>query len=185
MEITTFQISGPVLIRTKTFHDERGFFTETFNRNLFESLQLPIAFVQDNQSVSKRNVVRGLHYQKPPFAQGKLVRVVKGRALDVLVDIRQGSPTYGQHLAVELSDKETLQLWIPEGFAHGFASLEDETCFQYKCTNYYSPLHETGIRWNDPTLAIEWNLIAPIVSDKDMALPEFSSNLSDFTYSPE
>jgi dTDP-4-dehydrorhamnose 3,5-epimerase len=184
MEITTFQISGPVLIRTKIFQDERGFFTETFNRSVFESLHLPATFVQDNQSVSKRNVIRGLHYQKPPFAQGKLVRVVKGRALDVLVDIRHGSPTYGQHIAVELSEKDMLQLWIPEGFAHGFASLEDDTCFQYKCTNYYSPMHETGIRWNDPFLAIQWNLKEPIVSTKDMALPEFTPNLSDFIYTP-
>ncbi|MFM9008030.1 MAG: dTDP-4-dehydrorhamnose 3,5-epimerase [Bacteroidota bacterium] len=182
MDLEYFPISGPILIRTRTFEDNRGSFTESFNLEAFSNARLPHTFVQDNQSISKKGVIRGLHYQKQPFAQGKLVRVVKGSAWDVAVDIRAGSPTFGQHISVLLSENEPSQLWIPEGFAHGFAALEDGTCFLYKCTNYYSPQHEIGIRWNDPALGIDWGIEHPIVSDKDMALPELNQNLNDFIY---
>ncbi|MCE2847313.1 MAG: dTDP-4-dehydrorhamnose 3,5-epimerase [Sphingobacteriales bacterium] len=182
MELEFFPIPGPILIRTRIFEDMRGGFTESFNLESFAKAQLPHAFVQDNQSISKKGVIRGLHYQKPPFAQGKLVRVVKGSALDVAVDIRTGSPTFGQHIRVLLSEHEPSQLWIPEGFAHGFSALEEGTCFLYKCTNYYSPQHETGICWNDPALGIDWGVENPIVSEKDMALPELKQSLNDFHY---
>lgn len=182
MDLEFFPIPGPVLIRTRTFEDIRGSFTESFNQKSFAEAKLPQTFVQDNQSISKKGVIRGLHYQKSPCAQGKLVRVVKGRALDVAVDIRSGSPTFGQYIRVILSEHEPCQLWIPEGFAHGFAALEEGTCFLYKCTNYYSPEHESGICWNDPNLGINWGIEHAIVSEKDMLLPALDENLNDFQY---
>ena len=164
----TFEIEGLLLIKPRIFEDDRGFFYESFNETKYnEILGSEIQFVQDNISVSKKNVLRGLHFQKPPFAQGKLVTVLRGSVMDVAVDLRKESKTYGQYQLVELSENNKLQFWIPAGFAHGFCSLEDDTIFSYKCSNYYSPQHEETIMWNDPDLAIDWKIINPIVSDKD------------------
>jgi dTDP-4-dehydrorhamnose 3,5-epimerase len=150
------------------FGDQRGYFLESFNEKLFsEVVGKKITFVQDNESLSSKNVVRGLHFQKPPYAQGKLVRVVKGSVLDVAVDLRKKSPTFGKVFTIELSETNKRQFWIPEGFAHGFATLEDNTIFQYKCTSYYSPENEETIKWNDSTLGIDWKINEPIISDKD------------------
>ena len=164
----TFEIKDLLLIQPRIFEDDRGFFYESFNETKYkEILGAEIQFVQDNISVSKKNVLRGLHFQKPPFAQGKLVTVLRGSVMDVAVDLRKESKTYGQYQLVELSENNKLQFWIPAGFAHGFCSLEDDTIFSYKCSNYYSPQHEETIMWNDPDLAIDWKIINPIVSDKD------------------
>lgn len=139
-------------------------------------------FVQDNFSVSKKGTLRGLHYQAPPMAQGKLVSVLKGRVLDVAVDIRVGSPTYGQHVVVELSGDNHRQLWIPQGFAHGFLVLEDDTYFTYKCTNVYSKEHDRGVLWNDPALGIDWQIENPIVSEKDQKHPLFADISKEFEF---
>ncbi len=156
------------IFEPRLFHDNRGYFFESFNQQGFqEAVGEPIVFVQDNESISSKNVLRGLHFQSPPFAQGKLVRVTSGRVLDVAVDIRKSSKTYGQHVAVELSAENKRQLWIPAGFAHGFLALEDNTQFLYKCTAYYSPQHENTLLYNDHKLQINWNCDTPIVSDKD------------------
>jgi dTDP-4-dehydrorhamnose 3,5-epimerase len=167
MEVIKTPIEGLEIIEQRKFADSRGYFTETYNQKLFKEKGLDIQFVQDNLSVSKKNVIRGLHFQNPPFAQGKLVRVLKGSAIDVAVDIRKSSPTYGKHFSVLLSAENNRSLWIPEGFAHGFSSLEDETVFYYKCTNFYNPQTEQSIRWNDPVLAINWRVQNPVVSEKD------------------
>ena len=167
--IKKFEIEGLLLIDPRKFHDERGYFFESFNTiNYQEILGVAHVFVQDNVSVSKKNVLRGLHFQHAPMAQGKLVSVLNGCVIDVAVDIRKDSTTYGQHCMVELSRENGLQFWIPPGFAHGFLALEDETVFNYKCTNYYSPDHEETLLWNDPDLAINWPLIKPIISKKDL-----------------
>src|SRR5690606_21623011 len=141
---------------------------------------IPDEFVQDNLSLSQKGVLRGLHYQAPPFGQGKLVSVLRGRVLDVAVDIRFGSPTFGKHVAVELSADNKRQLWIPEGFAHGFLSLENDTLFSYKCTNVYSKEHDRGVRWNDPALGIAWGIEEPLLSEKDTAQPLLSEIAADF-----
>lgn len=161
------------------FEDERGFFYESFNkRELAEALNLTKEFVQDNHSKSTKGVLRGLHYQESPMAQGKLVRVVQGEIFDVSVDIRRSSPTFGQWVGAILSAENKLQLWIPEGFAHGFYVLSDQAECVYKTTNYYSPSHERGIAWNDLKLGIAWPLRGqPIVSAKDKIAPLFSSLL--------
>jgi dTDP-4-dehydrorhamnose 3,5-epimerase len=166
-------IKDLLLLEPKVFGDHRGYFLESFRQELFDELTGGhFAFVQDNESRSGKGVLRGLHFQRPPFTQGKLVRVVRGSVLDVALDIRRSSPTYGQHFAVELNEFNKLQLWIPPGFAHGFASLEDDTIFQYKCTNYYSPENEGAVLWNDAELDIDWKINDPIISDKDRnALP--------------
>ena len=167
MEKITVGIEGLLLFNPKVFKDERGEFFETYNYEKYAS-QLPnVNFVQDNLSKSHKNVLRGLHFQLPPFEQGKLVQVIKGRALDVAVDIRKNSKTYGHYFSVELSEINKIQFWIPPGFAHGFLSLEDDTLFTYKCTNNYSPGHERTILWNDSQLAIDWKETQPIVSSKD------------------
>ena len=167
MEKITVGIEGLLLFNPKVFKDERGEFFETYNYEKYAS-QLPnVNFVQDNLSKSHKNVLRGLHFQLPPFEQGKLVQVIKGRALDVAVDIRKNSKTYGHYFSVELSEINKIQFWIPPGFAHGFLSLEDDTLFAYKCTNNYSPGHEMTILWNDSQLAIDWKETQPIVSSKD------------------
>ena len=177
----TFEIEGLLLIKPRIFEDDRGFFYESFNETKYkEILGAEIQFVQDNISVSKKNVLRGLHFQKPPFAQGKLVTVLRGSVMDVAVDLRKESKTYGQYQLVELSENNKLQFWIPAGFAHGFCSLEDDTIFSYKCTNYYSPQHEETIMWNDPDLAIDWKIINPIVSDKDKIGKYFNTFDSPF-----
>jgi dTDP-4-dehydrorhamnose 3,5-epimerase len=174
MQIIETGLSGCFIIEPRVFADERGYFFESFNAKTFkEKTGLSTAFVQDNESKSNYGVIRGLHFQTGAFAQAKLVRVTRGSVLDVAVDIRQDSPTYLQHIAVELSDTNKRQLFIPHGFAHGFAVLEDDTQFNYKCDNYYDKASEGGLYYNDPKLAIDWKIPADkqIISEKDMALP--------------
>lgn len=174
MKVTRFAIEGPIEIEPRVFGDARGFFMESWSGRAFAEIGIDCAFVQDNHSRSAKGVLRGLHYQDPS-QQGKLVRVVSGRAWDVAVDIRRGSPTYGQWAAVELSSERNNLFWVPPGFAHGFLSLEDGTDFLYKCTEYYAPEHEHAIRWDDPDLAIAWPLegIEPQISAKDTAARSF------------
>lgn len=175
MKIEVTEIEGLLVLRPQVFGDERGWFMESFNKQRFEEalikLNLPLPeFVQDNHSLSQKGVLRGLHFQREPFAQGKLVRVVQGRAWDVAVDIRPFSKTYGQWVGIELSAENKTMFWIPEGFAHGFIALEDNTQFLYKTTNYYHTESEDSILWSDPTLAIEWplNQVSEVlVSEKD------------------
>jgi dTDP-4-dehydrorhamnose 3,5-epimerase len=169
MHVSKFKIEGLLLLEPRLFEDNRGFFYESYNAKKYnELLGDNCNFVQDNISVSKKYVLRGLHFQKSPFAQGKLVTVLNGRVLDVAVDIRENSKTFGQHQAVELSAENKHQFWIPPGFAHGFIALEENTLFSYKCTNYYSPEHEKTLLWNDPILAIDWAGVPnPIISEKD------------------
>lgn len=169
MKITTTAIEGVVILEPKVFGDERGYFFESFSQREFEEKVCKTTFVQDNESCSRYGVLRGLHFQKPPHAQAKLVRVVKGKVLDIAVDIRKGSPTFGHHVSTELSGENKRQLFIPRGFAHGFAVLSDEVVFQYKCDRYYVPHSEGGILWNDPALGIDWKLPEEdvILSEKD------------------
>ncbi len=175
--VTPTAIADVLILEPRVFGDARGFFFESFNQRDFEAATglRGVTFVQDNHSRSARGVLRGLHYQVLPHAQGKLVRVVRGAAFDVAVDIRPDSPTYGRWVGVELSESNHRQLWIPPGLAHGFLTLSDEADFLYKTTDYYSPAHERCIRWDDPTLAIEWPLggRAPQVSEKDSRAPRW------------
>ena len=181
MVITECRIKGLFIIEPRIFEDSRGIFYETFNEKIFnDKTGLTISFCQDNESISKKNVLRGLHFQNPPFAQGKLVRIVAGRVLDIAVDIRKSSPTYGQYELIELSDKNKLQFYIPPGFAHGFVALEDNSIFSYKCTNYYSPVSERTIQWNDPNLSINWEIKNPIISEKDQKGLDFATFVSEF-----
>jgi dTDP-4-dehydrorhamnose 3,5-epimerase len=163
-------IEGLIIIEPKVFHDERGFFLESYKEEEFRQKGLNLKFVQDNHSRSKKGVIRGLHYQLNPKAQGKLVRVVKGRVFDVAVDIRQSSPTFLKWVGLELNEENNLMLYIP-GFAHGFAALTDDVHLLYKCTEDYSKECERGIIWNDPDIAVKWGIPNPIVSDKDKLLP--------------
>ena len=165
------ELPGVVLIQSSVYRDERGSFTEVFRADVFRAAGLPDVFVQDNHSVSGYGVIRGLHYQLPPFAQGKLVYVTAGTAWDVLVDVRRESPQFGRWLSLELRAGDGRAVYIPPGFAHGFAALADQTHVVYKCTALYAPSQEAGIRWNDPTLAIHWPVERPTVSPKDAALP--------------
>ena len=173
MESRPLAIADVVLMEPRAFADERGLFFESFNAAAFaEATGVSRLFVQDNHSVSRRGVVRGLHYQLPPFAQGKLVRVVAGAVFDVAVDVRRGSPTFGRWVGEMLSAENRWQLWIPEGFAHGFMALEDETQFLYKTTAPYNRDSERAIMWNDPAIAIDWpRNFDPIVSERDMRAP--------------
>lgn len=173
MELIETGIPGVVVLQPRIFGDERGYFFELFSQRDFEAKVCRTVFVQDNESKSCYGVVRGLHFQKPPYAQSKLVRVVKGRVLDVAVDIRRGSQTYGKHVAVELSEENKRQFFIPRGFAHGFAVLSEEAMFQYKCDNFYAPECEGALAWNDPDLGIDWQLPAEkvILSEKDRHHP--------------
>ncbi len=180
MEISKTDISGLLVIKPRVFKDDRGYFFESFRSDIFSDPGIEKTFVQDNESMSQKGVLRGLHFQKPPFAQAKLVRVVRGAVLDVAVDIRKGSKTYGQHMKIELSGENKTILWIPEGFAHGFLTLADNTIFQYKCTNYYNKEAEGSIFWNDPVLNIDWGILSPIVSEKDMKATLFSDFNSNF-----
>lgn len=178
MKAVKTKIEGLYILEPKVFGDDRGYFMETFNKVDFKNLTgLEVDFVQDNESMSSKGVLRGLHFQKPPMAQGKLVRVVKGAVLDVAVDIRENSPTYGSYEKVLLTEQNKRQFWIPEGFAHGFLTLEDHTIFNYKCTNYYSPKDEGSILWNDSDLAIDWTIDQPILSEKD----KLSQNFTKFS----
>ena len=177
MEIRQLKIPGVKLIVPKKFGDTRGYFQETWSERLFQQKVENVRFVQDNQSVSvKRGTLRGLHFQKPPYAQGKLVRVLSGSVFDVAVDIRHGSPTFGQHLAVTLDAAEGAQLWVPEGFLHGYCTLRDDTAVFYKVTSYYSPAHDAGVIWNDAELDIRWPVTSDslILSEKDRQLPSLS-----------
>lgn len=170
MNVIKTDIEGVVVIEPQVFGDERGYFFESFNAECFlAETGIDVAFVQDNESRSKRGVLRGLHFQREPYAQAKLVRVVQGRVIDVAVDIRPGSPTFGKYVATELSGENHRQMFIPKGFAHGYVVLEDDTVFQYKCDEYYHPESEAGIAWNDPQIGIEWPLSEDeiILSDKD------------------
>ena len=169
MKFTEQSIKGVWVTEPKVFNDERGYFMESYKKNLFDEHIGKIDFIQDNESKSTRGVLRGLHFQKGEYAQAKLVRVVQGKVLDVAVDIRKDSPTFGQHVAVELSDENKRQFFVPRGFAHGFVVLSKEAIFQYKCDNFYAPEHEGGIAWNDPALGIDWK-IEPndaLLSEKD------------------
>ncbi len=176
MEIDYFDIIGPALLKPRYFTDARGYFVESYNKKtLLDAVGLDCDFVQDNESFSGSLTMRGLHFQNPPFEQGKLVRVLSGRILDVALDIRKGSDSYGQHISVELSDACGRQLWIPPGFAHGFLTLEANTKIFYKTTNFYSVEHDAGIKWNDPALAINWPVTENLViSEKDQNLPRLA-----------
>lgn len=178
MQFEPLHIPGPLLVRPAKFEDARGFFSETYNARLFREAGLPTDFVQDNHSRSlAAGVVRGLHFQLPPRAQGKLVRVVRGAVLDVAVDLRRGSPSFGQYVAVELSAANWRQLWIPVGFAHGFCTLEPDTEVIYKVTDFYDAASERGLAWDDPDLAIPWP-VAPadaVLSDKDRRQPRLAA----------
>lgn len=168
MQVVHPSIEGLLVLTPRKFEDERGYFTESFNQKVFnEIVGADICFVQDNESVSSKNVLRGLHFQKTPHAQGKLVRVTSGSVLDIAVDLRKHSPTFGQWHGEILSAANGKMFWIPEGFAHGFIALEDQTRFLYKCTDYYAPDSEGTLLWNDPALNIEWGNNSPIVSEKD------------------
>ena len=174
MHVEQLGIADVKLFTPRIFRDERGFFSETFSARDLAAAGIAESFVQDNHSLSRmKGVVRGLHFQIPPRAQGKLVRVTRGAILDVAVDIRRGSPTYGQHVAMMLSAENWRQLWVPSGFAHGFCTLEPDTEVQYKVTDYYAPECDRGIRWNDPALGIAWPVAAEfaILSDKDRKQP--------------
>jgi dTDP-4-dehydrorhamnose 3,5-epimerase len=172
LQIEKTPIEGVLKLTPKVFGDERGWFTESFNQTQFEAaVGKSVNFVQDNHSFSQRGVLRGLHYQMPPHAQAKLVRVTSGRVWDVAVDLRQSSPTFGQCYGLELSAENKAQLWIPQGFAHGFVVLSDTADFLYKTTNYYAPAADRVLAWNDPTIAVPWPLadIQPLISPKDAA----------------
>jgi dTDP-4-dehydrorhamnose 3,5-epimerase len=180
MNITKTKLDGLLIIDPRVFGDGRGYFFESFNARVFNDSGLPTEFRQDNESRSGRGVLRGLHFQEPPFEQGKLVRVARGAVMDVSVDIRKASPTYGQWAAFELSEQNKRMLWIPPGFAHGFAALEDDTVFIYKCTKVYNRDSENSIRWDDPELDIDWGIDDPIISEKDSRAPLFSELKSPF-----
>lgn len=173
MKVIQTAIPGVVIIEPRIFNDERGYFFESFSQRDFNQEVREIHFVQDNESKSSYGVLRGLHFQKTPYAQSKLVRVIKGSVLDVAVDIRKGSPTFGQHVAVELTGDNHRQFFIPRGFAHGFSVLTDEVVFQYKCDNFYAPQAEGALAWNDPDLHIDWRLPEAdvILSEKDRHNP--------------
>ena len=177
MKIIETEIQGLFIIEPDVYGDSRGYFFESFNKKRFEEQTgISVDFVQDNESRSTYGVVRGLHFQRPPHAQAKLVRVVSGRVLDVAVDLREGSPTYGKHVAVELSGENHRQVFIPKGFAHGFSVLSEEAVFQYKCDDYYAPETEGAVAWDDPDIAIDWRIPADdmILSEKDKKHPRLS-----------
>lgn len=174
-------IEGLYVIKPDVFGDKRGFFTELFNQKGFDDIGLGhLKFVQDNLSYSSKGIIRGLHYQADPHAQGKLVTVLQGRVLDVAVDIRKSSPTYGEHFSIELDADDITLFYIPPGFAHGFQVLSDTCLFSYKCTNLYNKASEGGLLWNDPALGIEWGDIEPSVSGKDQILPGLAGLVSPF-----
>lgn len=185
MKVTKTEINGLLVIQPDVFKDDRGFFFESFSKKRYEELGITDDFVQDNFSSSKKGTIRGLHYQVGEKAQGKLCQVIEGEVLDVAVDIRFGSPTFGKHFAQILNSDLKTQLWIPKGFAHGFSVLSDEAIFSYKCTNYYSKEHERAILFNDPDLHINWQVELPIVSEKDSRATNFKDIEKDFVYYQE
>jgi len=171
MELINTSIPGVLIIKPTVHEDQRGYFFESYHKQRMLDLGIAHGFVQDNESRSQRNVLRGLHYQVPPFEQGKLIRVISGSVLDVAVDIRRSSPFFGKWTSVVLSGTGKLMLWVPPGFAHGFLCLEDNTVFAYKCTEYYNKTAERVIRWNDPDLNIDWKTENPVLSDRDRTAP--------------
>jgi dTDP-4-dehydrorhamnose 3,5-epimerase len=185
MHVTPLSIPDVKILEPERFGDQRGFVSETYNRRTMANCGIDLEFVQDNHSLSgPKGTVRGLHYQSPPFAQDKLIRVARGSILDVAVDLREGSPTYGKHVAAMISAKAWNQILIPIGFAHGFCTLEADTEIIYKVTNYYSPEHDMGVLWNDPELGIEWPVSAEtcVLSPKDRCLPRLRDIISPFAY---
>lgn len=180
MEVIKTDIEGVVIIEPRIFKDERGYFYESFSQREFEEKVCRTTFVQDNQSKSSYGVLRGLHFQKPPYCQSKLVRCIKGAVLDVAVDIRKGSPTFGKHVAVELTEENHRQFFVPRGFAHGFAVLSEEAVFQYKCDNFYCKESEGAVACNDPELAIDWRIPAEkvLLSEKD----KLNKNIAEADY---
>ncbi|WP_299006441.1 dTDP-4-dehydrorhamnose 3,5-epimerase [uncultured Tenacibaculum sp.] len=184
MIFTKTAIPEVVIIEPKVFGDHRGYFFESFNQKEFEENNGKINFVQDNESKSSFGVLRGLHFQKPPYVQAKLVRCIKGKVLDVVVDVRKHSSSYGKHIAVELSEENKKQLFIPRGFAHGFVTLSEEAIFAYKVDNWYAPEYDAGIIWNDPTLNIDWKINPEdvMLSSKDQQLPTFKDLATPFVY---
>ena len=184
MNVVKTPIEGLLIIEPRVFRDERGYFFESYSQRDFEAQVGDIHFVQDNESMSTRGVIRGLHFQRPPFTQTKLVRVVSGSVLDIAVDIRKGSPTYGQHVAVELTGENQRQFFIPKGFAHGFAVLSEKAVFQYKCDEFYLPEADGGIQLDDPALGIDWQIPTSeaIRSQKDLTLPLLRQIDNPFVY---
>lgn len=184
MEVIKTAIKGVVIIEPRIFTDSRGYFFESYSKKEFDEKVCPVDFVQDNESCSTYGVMRGLHFQRPPFTQSKLVRCVRGAVLDVAVDIRKGSPTYGQHVAVELTEENHRQFFVPRGFAHGFAVLSDVAVFQYKCDNYYAPQADGGIAITDSSLGIDWRIdpAKAILSEKDMRHAILADFDSPFDY---
>lgn len=182
MTITETKIEGLVILEPKVFGDERGYFMETFEESRFNDTVTKTHFIQDNESKSSRGVLRGLHFQAPPFAQAKLVRVIEGEVLDVAVDLRKDSPTYGQYESVVLSGENKKQYFVPRGFAHGFIVLSETAIFSYKVDNSYSPNHDGGLLWNDPALNINWEVERELIqlSEKDKNLPLFNDIISPF-----
>ncbi len=180
MRITETPIKDLLIIKPTVFEDSRGYFYESYSKILFQQHGINVDFVQDNQSLSQAGVLRGLHFQNPPFAQGKLVRVIKGAILDVALDLRKKSPTYGKHFDLELNEKNKTMLWIPAGFAHGFLTLENDTVFSYKCTNIYNKASEDCILWNDVDLGINWGIDCPQLSEKDTLGKNFKDFVSLF-----
>lgn len=174
MEIVPTEIPDVLIIKPKVFADERGYFFESYNKEVFLAAGLNISFVQDNESKSMKGVLRGLHFQKPPFAQGKLVRVMRGAVIDVAVDLRKDSPWFGKWVAIELNEHNKWMYWIPPGFAHGFLTLEDNTVLFYKCSNVYNKHSEGSVIWSDPDLKIDWGITNPILSAKDQTAPFFN-----------
>ena len=182
MKVKKVNIDGLLVIEPKVYVDDRGSFFESYNRNEYQINGVDVQFVQDNISVSVKGTVRGLHYQVGEKAQGKLCQVLKGKVLDVAVDIRFDSPTFGKYFSLEISENDKLQLWIPPGFAHGFSVLSDDVIFSYKCTNYYSKSDERAILYNDLDLNIDWKVKQPIVSEKDLKAKLFKEIENDFVY---
>ena len=180
MQIIPTALSGLVIIKPKVFEDPRGYFFESYNKELFHKHGIADEFLQDNQSLSQKGVLRGLHFQNPPHAQAKLVRVIMGSVFDVAVDIRKNSPTYGKHVTEVLSAKNKTMMFIPEGFAHGFLVLEDNTIFSYKCSRVYNKESEDGILWNDESLGIDWSIKNPVLSEKDKIAKKFENLESKF-----
>jgi len=180
MDVSTTNIEGLLVIQPKVFGDERGYFFESFRDDVLNNHGVSSKFVQDNQSKSNKGILRGLHFQKAPHAQGKLVRVVKGSVLDIALDIRTNSPTYGHHFSIELNEVNKTIFYIPPGFAHGFLTLEDNTLFSYKCTNYYNLKSEGSVLWNSESLNINWGIENPILSEKDKTAPNFTDFKSPF-----
>ena len=180
MEIIETKIEGLLILKPRVFEDRRGYFFESWNRESFKNNRIDVDFVQDNESFSSKGVLRGLHFQNPPFEQGKLVRVIQGSVLDVAVDIRKDSLTYGEHVSVHLTGKNKTMFWIPPGFAHGFSTLEDETIFSYKCSGVYNKQSEGSLMWNDSDLNIDWKIKESIISEKDKQSELFKNFKTQF-----